>query len=290
MHNINLFAKTVLSISVCCISTVGLAATEVHSAHASSAEIATIAAQADTQSHQSHQSDSSVQESQSHDHRKEHGAQVYAVSTLDTQWQVNDHAEGVLKSKLQTRIGTDENKLFVKIHSDKQESQATEYDAKLLYSRMISDFWDVQAGVRYRHEVNQQEHQTDREDKFDAVFGLHGLAPYFFETDAYFYLGEDQYAALSFETTRDLLLTQKLIAQPYLDVDVILQDDAKYAKKTGLNRAAVGVEMRYEISKNIMPYISAGYEYTKGDQHTAWQSATGSEQGGLYAIGLRLRF
>ncbi|MBP8013416.1 MAG: copper resistance protein B, partial [Acinetobacter sp.] len=220
----------------------------------------------------------------------EHGAQVYAVSTLDTQWQVNDHAEGVLKSKLQTRIGTDENKLFVKIHSDKQESQATEYDAKLLYSRMISDFWDVQAGVRYRHEVTQQAHQTDREDKFDAVFGLHGLAPYFFETDAYFYLGEDQYAALSFETTRDLLLTQKLIAQPYLDVDVILQDDAKYAKKTGLNRAAVGMEMRYEISKNIMPYISAGYEYTKGNQQTAWQSATGSEQGGLYAIGFRVRF
>ncbi|MDO5542921.1 MAG: copper resistance protein B [Acinetobacter sp.] len=290
MHNTNLFVKTVLSISVCCISTVGLAATVEHSAHASSAEVATIAAQADTQSHQSHQSASSVQESQSHDHRKEHGAQIYAVSTLDTQWQVNDHAEGVLKSKLQTRIGTDENKLFVKIHSDKQESQATEYDAKLLYSRMISDFWDVQAGVRYRHEVTQQAHQTDREDKFDAVLGLHGLAPYFFETDAYFYLGEDQYAALNLETTRDLLLTQKLIAQPYLDVDVILQDDAKYAKKTGLNRAAAGVEMRYEISKNIMPYINAGYEYTKGNQHTAWQPATDSEQGGLYAIGLRFRF
>ena len=231
-----------------------------------------------------------MQESQSHDHRKEHGAQVYAVSTLDTQWKVNDHAEGVLKSKLQTRIGTDENKLFVKIHSDKHESQATEYDVKLLYSRMISDFWDVQAGVRYRHEVTQQAHQTDREDQLDAVLGLHGLAPYFFETDAYFYLGEDQYAALSLETTRDLLLTQKLIAQPYLDVDVILQDDAKYAKKTGLNRAAVGMEMRYEISKNIMPYISAGYEYTKGNQQTAWQSATGSEQGGLYAIGFRVRF
>ncbi len=30
---------------------------------------------------------------------------------------------------------------------------------------LISDFWDVQAGVRYRHEVNQQEHQTDREGK-----------------------------------------------------------------------------------------------------------------------------
>ncbi|WP_180006081.1 MULTISPECIES: copper resistance protein B [unclassified Acinetobacter] len=290
MHNTNLFAKTVLSILVCCISTVGLAATEAHSAHASSAEITIIADQADTQSHQLHQSASSVQELQSHDHRKVHGAQIYTVSTLDTQWQVNDHAEGVLKSELQTRIGTDENKLFVKIHSDKHESQATEYDAKLLYSRMISDFWDVQAGVRYRHEVNQQAHQTDREDKFDAVLGLHGLAPYFFETDAYFYLGEDQYAALSLEATRDLLLTQKLIAQPYLDVDVILQDDAKYAKKTGLNRAALGVEMRYEISKNIMPYISAGYEYTKGNQQTAWQSATDSEQGGLYAIGLRFRF
>ncbi len=47
------------------------------------------------------------------------------------------------------------------------------------------------------------------------MFGLHGLAPYFFETDAYFYLGEDQYAALSLGTTRYLLLTQKLIAQPF---------------------------------------------------------------------------
>ncbi len=65
---------------------------------------------------------------------------------------------------------------------------------------------------------------------------------------------KNQYAALSLETTRDLLLTQKLIAQPYLDVDVILQDDAKYAKKTGLNRAAVGVEMRYEISKHHAVY------------------------------------
>ena len=83
----------------------------------------------------------------------------------------------------------------------------------MLYSRNISDFWDVQAGVRYRQE-NLAEPATRQQNKrFDAVFGLHGLAPTF-ETDAYLYIGEDDFVGLKLETERDLLLTQKLIMQP----------------------------------------------------------------------------
>jgi copper resistance protein B len=39
----------------------------------------------------------------------------------------------------------------------------------------------------------------------------------------------------SFELERDLLLTQKLITQPYIEADVIFSDDSNYAAKSGLS-------------------------------------------------------
>ena len=226
-----------------------------------------------------------------HDHRKEHGAQIYAVTTVDNKWLLNEDGDGGLKSEFETRIGTDENKLFIKVHADKQEAHKAEYDAKVLYSRMISDFWDIQAGARYRAEKVEYEQQGwDTEEKVDGVLGLHGLAPYFFETDAYVYAGADNYAAFSLETERDLLLTQKLIFKPYLDMNIIFSDDSKYAKKSGLSSAAVGLETRYEISKKVMPYVDIAYEYSKGNEATAWQAESDEEKGWQYGMGIRFKF
>ncbi|SDC79996.1 copper resistance protein B [Acinetobacter marinus] len=156
---------------------------------------------------------------------------------------------------------------------------------------MISDFWDTQIGARYRSEkVELNDHRKDTEENVDAVIGLHGMAPYFFETDAYLYAGKDNYAGFSLETERDFLITQKLIIQPYLELDAIFSDDSKYAKKTGLSSATAGFETRYEISKKIMPYIDIAYEYSKGNDETSWQIESNSEKGWLYGAGVRFRF
>ena len=226
-----------------------------------------------------------------HDHRKEHGAQVYSMTTLDNKWLFDEHGTGALKSKLETRIGTDENKIFIKAHINKSESVDAEYDVKALYSRNISDFWDAQAGLRYRYEKTAlAQGQDDTEEQLDAVFGLHGMAQYFFETDAYLYLGQDDYVALSLETERDVLVTQKLILKPYLEMDVVVNDDSKYAQKAGLGHASFGLETRYEINKKVMPYLDIAYEYSKGQDETTWQSASSSEQGWVYGAGFRVKF
>ncbi|AXY59268.1 MULTISPECIES: copper resistance protein B [Acinetobacter] len=228
---------------------------------------------------------------QGHDHRKEHGAQIYAITTVDNKWLLNEDGKGALKSEIETRIGTDENKVFLKAHIDKHESHDAEYDFKMLYSRMISDFWDAQIGVRYRVEkVERDQRSTDTEEKLDGVIGLHGMAPYFFETDAYLYVGEDNYSGFSLETERDLLLTQKLIVRPYLNVDVVFNDESKYAKKSGLSAVTTGIETRYEISKKVMPYIDIAYEYSKGNDATPWQVESDSEKGWLYGAGIRFKF
>ncbi|WP_425918161.1 copper resistance protein B [Acinetobacter sp. TSRC1-2] len=219
-------------------------------------------------------------------HIKEHGGQVYQHTTVESKWLRNDNGEGVLKSQLETRIGTDENKVFIKVHADHAESQQAEYDAKVLYSRMLSDFWDVQAGLRY---LNNQNREVDSE-QLGAVLGIHGLAPYFFETDIYLHLGQDNQRSLSLETERDLLLTQKLILKPYLDVNIVLSDDSNYAKKSGLSRAQLGLETRYEINKKVMPFVDVAYGYTKGNQQTAWQQQSNSENEWLYGAGIRFKF
>lgn len=221
-----------------------------------------------------------------HDHRKEHGGQVYQRVTIDNAWMVDKDGEGTLDSSFELRLGTDENKLFLKGSSSKAESSKAEYDLSALYSRNIAAFWDVQAGVRY---TDDPERETDQQ-QFDAALGLHGLAQYFFETDAYLYFGQDSRVAFSLETSRDLLLTQKLILQPYLDLNVVFSDDSRYAKKSGLNSITTGLETRYEITKKVMPYVSVAYAYTKGNKETDWQIATDSKNGWLYGAGLRFIF
>lgn len=220
------------------------------------------------------------------EHIKEHGGQIYQQTTVESKWLRNDDGEGVLKSELETRIGTDENKIFIKLHADDAESEQAEYDAKVLYSRNVADFWDVQAGLRYRNDQNREVDQ----DQVDAVIGVHGLAPYFFETNAYLYVGQDNQTSLSLETERDVLLTQKLIVKPYLDLNVVLSDDSSYAQKTGLSTAQLGLETRYEINKKVMPFIDVAYGYKQGREQTAWQAESASDQEWLYGAGIRFKF
>ena len=181
MYTINLFSKSIVSSSFVLMS----AAVMAHEGHHMPAEAnANMSMTTDSvmSQHTQHQvmttptqaaPQSSAQHVQhhdstahTHDHRKEHGAQIYAVSTVDNKWLLNEDADGSLKSEFETRLGTDEKKLFIKVHADKQESLKAEYDAQVLYSRMISDFWDVQAGARYRAEKVEHEQQGwDTEEK-----------------------------------------------------------------------------------------------------------------------------
>ena len=221
-----------------------------------------------------------------HDHHREHGGQIYQATAIKNAWIVDDDGRGSASTELKTWVGSDKNKIFIQAHVEKAESEKTQTETKLLYSRNVADFWDVQTGVRYQYQPEQKYAQN----QWDAVLGLHGLAPYFFETEAYIYAGQNQRWQLSLETTRDVLFTQKLIAQPYLNADVIFNDESSYASKSGLSKLQIGLQTRYEISKKIMPFIDVAYAYNKGLKQTELQSATASKKGWLYGLGLTLKF
>ena len=219
------------------------------------------------------------------DHLKEHGGQIYQLTRLENAWIVDEDGKGNLGTRFDTLIGTDENRLFIEANLDKAESNDPKYDVSALYSRNVAPFWDVQAGVRYSEDKNNR-----NSNRIDGVIGLLGLAPYFFETKAYLYGGENNFWGTSFEFERDLLLTQKLITQPYIEADVVFSDDSNYAAKSGLSELKTGIKTRYEITKRIKPFIDVAYQYEKGQKATSMQEATDSEKGWKYGAGIELVF
>lgn len=111
--------------------------------------------------------------SRNHDkHLKEHGGQVFQTTKFENEWTVDEDGKGTLGSKIETLIGTDENRLFIEANLDKAESHDPKYDVSALYSRNVAPFWDVQAGVRYSEDKN-----NSNSDRVDGVIGVLGLAP-----------------------------------------------------------------------------------------------------------------
>ena len=224
--------------------------------------------------------------SQNHDkHLNEHGGQIYQTTKFSNEWIVDKDGKGSLGSSFETLIGTDENRMFVEANLNKAESNDPNYDVSALYSRNVAPFWDVQAGVRYSEDKNNR-----NSNRIDGVIGLLGLAPYFFETKAYLYGGENNFWGASFEFDRDLLLTQKLITQPYVEANVVFNDNSDFASKTGLSELKTGIKTRYEITKRIRPFVDIAYQYEKGKKSTPFQEATDSEKGWLYGAGIELVF
>src|SRR3977135_1643216 len=131
-------------------------------------------------------------------------------------------------------------------------------DNRFFYSRRISDFWDAKAGVQFT--IFDQ-----GVTRSGFIAGVEGVAPYGIHIDAV--LGVSQTAVVSarLEATYDVLLSQQLIAQPFLEAMLASQDDPAIQLGSGLARYEVGLRLRYEIAKEVAPYVGISFEQFTGN-------------------------
>lgn len=181
----------------------------------------------------------------------------------------------------QAWFGGDTNKLWLKsegegpIHGGSPED--TEFQA--LYNRTITPFWNAQAGLRY--DVNPNP------DRGFAVLGLQGLAPYWFETDTALFVSEDGDVSFRGEFEYELLLTQRLILQPRLEINASAQDVPEYDLGSGLNSTEMGIRLRYEIQREFAPYIGVRWEQTYGDTNDMARAEGEPTSSTAFVIGVR---
>lgn len=154
-------------------------------------------------------------------------------------------------------VGGDLEKIWLKSEGAKPRGKGVEEaEFQLLYSRMIGDFWDVQAGLR--HDVRPRPQTTY------AVLGVQGLAPYFFEVDAQAFLSDEADLSARVEAEFDLLITQKLILQPGAEVGLSAQTVEALHTGAGLTDLTLGLRLRYEIVREFAPYVGLHWERKLG--------------------------
>lgn len=155
--------------------------------------------------------------------------------------------DSTLRWNGQAWIGTDINRLWLRTEGEKAGGRTEHAELQALYSRALTPFWDVQAGVRHDFQP------TPTRDS--AVIAVQGLAPYFFDVEASLFLGASGRSALRIETAYELLLTQKLILTPRIELNAYGRDDRERGLGAGLGDAEIGLRLRYEIRREIAPYI-----------------------------------
>ena len=149
--------------------------------------------------------------------------------------------------EIQGWFGRDYNRLVVKAEGEVAKGKLQEARTELLWGRAIATFWDTQLGVRYD--------SGEGPDRGWLAFGVQGLAPYWFEVDAAAYVGNDGRTALRLGAEYELLLTQKLILQPRIEVNMYGKSDEARGIGSGLSEAQAGLRLRYEFTRQIAPYI-----------------------------------
>jgi copper resistance protein B len=149
-------------------------------------------------------------------------------------------------------IGRDLDRFWFRTEGDGDEAALNEAHADLLYGRAISRWWEVVGGVR--QDVRPGSPQT-----WGAV-GVQGLAPYWFEVEATAYVGSNGRTEFRLETEYSFLLTNRLILQPLVELNVFGKDDPAREVGRGISSAHAGVRLRYEFRREFAPYIGVTWD------------------------------
>ena len=158
-------------------------------------------------------------------------------------------------------------------------------DAELqaLYSRAVTPFWDVQAGVR-------QDFRPEGEHTTHLVLGVQGLAPYWWEIDAAAFLSTEGDLTARVEAEYDQRITQRLILQPRLEIDASASDIPELEIGSGLSSVEAGLRLRYEFRKEFAPYVGVEWSRALGDTADYIEARGGEVNDTRVVVGLKAWF
>jgi copper resistance protein B len=179
-------------------------------------------------------------------------------------------------------IGGDVNRFWFRTEGEADEEELEEAEVHALYGRAIHRWWDVIAGVR--QDIRPGPSRTW------AAIGIQGLAPYFFEVEATAYVGESGRTHFRVETEYEMLLTNRLVLQPLVELDIFGKPDPERGIGAGLSSGELGLRMRYEIRREFAPYVGVTWQRKFFGTADAAKAAGERTGGARFAAGLRVWF
>jgi copper resistance protein B len=179
-------------------------------------------------------------------------------------------------------IGTDMNRLWLKSEGFSDNSTVSDGDHEALYDRPIphTKYFDAQVGVRA--DLDSDPNRTW------AALGIEGLAPYQSKFAPTLYISDGGHIAGRMTGFYEVLLTQRLIAEPEAELNFYNKDDPARKVGSGLSDIDTGVRLRYEMSRKFSPYVGFAYNGKYGNTASYSRQVGETASDPRFVFGLRL--
>ena len=159
---------------------------------------------------------------------------------------------------IESWYGTDYNRFFIKSEGERNTAFKADYDIdlQLLYSRLISPYFNFQTGVRFETQTFRGANVT----RPQAVVGFEGLAPYFIELETGVFIDPKGNVSGRLSLTKDILFTNRLIMQARFETNMAVQRVERFTTGRGLNNIETGFRFRYEVRRKFAPYVGVTFD------------------------------
>ncbi len=107
------------------------------------------------------------------------------------------------------------------------------------------------------------------------MLGAEGIAPYWFHLTGQMFLSDKGDIRARLEGSYDERITQRLIFQPRAELNFSAQDMPVIGVGSGLTDFELGARLRYEIRRELAPYV--GVEWSRKAGNTARLSRLAGE-------------
>jgi len=201
------------------------------------------------------------------------------------EWRNGGVNEGRAAWDAQAYYGGDYHKLWIKTEGKYVSQGRTgvhDANVEVLWDRVISTWWNVQAGGR-------QDFGTGQSRTWAAI-GIQGLAPQWFQTEASVYASDGGRTAARLKAQYELLLTQRLVLQPFAEANFYGHSDPAHEIGSGLSDLEISVRLRYEAYRQFAPYVGVVWLRRFGGTADLVRAAGGEDSDLELTAGLRVWF
>lgn len=195
------------------------------------------------------------------------------------EWQTGAGASG-LGWDTRGWIGNDRTRAWFRAEGARHDGRTSDAQFHAFVGRRLFRWWDVVAGVR--QDLRPGPAQTY------AAIGVQGLAPQWFEVEATAYLGAAGRTHLRLETEYELLITNRLVLQPLVELEIYGKADPARRIGTGLSTVDAGVRLRYEFRREWAPYVGVTWQRSYFGTATRAAAAGEATRGARLVAGMRV--
>lgn len=184
--------------------------------------------------------------------------------------------------ELHAWYGEDRNKLWLRSEGERSDGRLEDGQLELSWAHAASAYWDTQLGLR-------QDLGEGRSRQWVAV-GVRGTAPYWVEIEASAYVGAGGRTAARLRAEYELRITRRLVLQPDVELNFYGRNDPATHIGHGLANSAVGLRLRYEICRQLAPYLGVVWRSDHGATAQQSRQRGRSSSDREFVAGLRFWF